>query len=336
MGKRRVKTKLPSVSHVIARTMGRLFLFDDDDKDEMRHLLGIVAGFCGVTIITYALMSHHIHLLIRCDGECHADEEELIRRYGILYSNEKTQELRTRWKMLREEGKLKELQREQDRLRRRMWDISAFMKLLKQLWTHNYNRRHEWDGTIWGGRFKSLLVAPESILAVLCYIDLNCVRAGCSPTPGEYPWCGFAEAMGPYGIGRSGEIDCRAELLKLYNADMTVDHPKDILSKHYLRYYQPCFSLGSLPAKFWDKDGQYIGPDLSPQHFFRCRNGYFTKGTLIGNRKSLEKLFPEVRYAFGPRRKTCARKIRGCKALEKELYVARDLRKMVLCRPLLV
>jgi hypothetical protein len=39
-----------------------------------------------------------------------------------------------------------------------MWDVSAFMKLLKQRFTQWFNRRRGRKGTLWEERFKSVLV----------------------------------------------------------------------------------------------------------------------------------------------------------------------------------
>ena len=40
----------------------------------------------------------------------------------------------------------------------RMWDLSSFMKVLKQRFTQWFNKKHGRDGYLWSGRFKSVLV----------------------------------------------------------------------------------------------------------------------------------------------------------------------------------
>lgn len=61
-----------------------------------------------------------------------------------------------------------------------MYNVSQFMKTLKQQVTQSYNRRHGRKGTLWEERFKSLLVQGRmgTLGAVASYIDLNAVRAG--------------------------------------------------------------------------------------------------------------------------------------------------------------
>ncbi len=44
------------------------------------------------------------------------------------------------------------------RVRRRLFDLSVFMKELKQRMTIAYNHSHDRTGTLWEGRFKCALV----------------------------------------------------------------------------------------------------------------------------------------------------------------------------------
>ncbi|MGE3312392.1 MAG: transposase, partial [Limisphaerales bacterium] len=62
----------------------------------------------------------------------------------------------------------------------RMYDVSAFMKLVKQRFTQWYNRRVGRKGTLWEDRFRSVLVegAGDALVTMAAYIDLNPVRAG--------------------------------------------------------------------------------------------------------------------------------------------------------------
>jgi hypothetical protein len=79
----------------------------------------------------------------------------------------------------------------------RMFSLSEFMKALKQRFTQWYNRRNGRTGTLWEGRYKSVIVEDEetALRTMATYIDLNPVRAGLTDDPGKYRWCGYAEAM---------------------------------------------------------------------------------------------------------------------------------------------
>ena len=62
--------------------------------------------------------------------------------------------------------------------RRRMNDISIFIKELKGRFAQWFNRRHGRYGALWAERFKSLLLeGGQAVATVAAYIDLNPVRA---------------------------------------------------------------------------------------------------------------------------------------------------------------
>ena len=89
---------------------------------------------------------------------------------------------------------------------RRMWDLSEFMKTLKQKFTGWFNRKHGRCGTLWESRFKSVLVegSRDCLLKVAAYIDLNAVRAGLAGDPKDYRWSGYAEAVAGDRAARKG------------------------------------------------------------------------------------------------------------------------------------
>ena len=106
----------------------------------------------------------------------------------------------------RERGQDKAAEELRERVLARMWDMSAFMKLLKQRFTQWYNRRQGRKGTLWEERFKSVLVdgAGDVLATMAAYIDLNPVRAGLVEDPKDYRWCGYAEAVAGGRAARAG------------------------------------------------------------------------------------------------------------------------------------
>lgn len=64
-------------------------------------------------------------------------------------------------------------------VRSRHGNLSAAMRQINGPYTLAVNKIHEWDGPVFGGRFRSQLVRDESRLAyILAYIHLNPLRAG--------------------------------------------------------------------------------------------------------------------------------------------------------------
>ena len=54
------------------------------------------------------------------------------------------------------------------------------------------NKTYRRTGTLWDSRYKSSLVQAETyLLACMRYIELNPVRAGMVPQPGDYPWASY-------------------------------------------------------------------------------------------------------------------------------------------------
>ena len=55
----------------------------------------------------------------------------------------------------------------------RMWDVSAFMKLLEQRFTQWFNRQQGRKGTLWEERFKSVLLngAGDTLATILLHIQ---------------------------------------------------------------------------------------------------------------------------------------------------------------------
>ncbi len=77
-----------------------------------------------------------------------------------------------------------------EELREKWSSLSEFMKEVKQTFSRYYNKLHDRRGTLWGERFKSLIVENgETLINCLAYVDLNAVRAGIVERPEDYRWC---------------------------------------------------------------------------------------------------------------------------------------------------
>ena len=76
-----------------------------------------------------------------------------------------------------------------NRLRRRMNDISEFIKTFKEVFNLWFKRTRDYCGSIWSGRFKSTLIEDGEYFA-RCkrYVQLNAVRAGIVSRIRDYQW----------------------------------------------------------------------------------------------------------------------------------------------------
>ena len=86
MRKPRIKlTDTPAVYHCISRIVGGQFLLDDPAKEQLRRMLWVQAEFCGLELITYAILSNHFHVLARVPEPGEIPDAELLRRAELLY-----------------------------------------------------------------------------------------------------------------------------------------------------------------------------------------------------------------------------------------------------------
>ena len=75
--------------HVISRTVGREFLFEEQEKEEFTRLLRKAAAYCGIEILTHAVMSNHYHVLIEVPERRELSESEILARVQAQVSAER-------------------------------------------------------------------------------------------------------------------------------------------------------------------------------------------------------------------------------------------------------
>lgn len=72
-------------------------------------------------------------------------------------------------------------------------NLSRCMRHINGIYTQKYNIRHKADGTLFRGRYKSVLVQEDSyLLQLIRYIHKNSVKAGLAENPGDYKWSSHA------------------------------------------------------------------------------------------------------------------------------------------------
>ena len=183
-----------AVYHCISRVVGGQMLLDSLGKEKLVELLGRLSAFCGVEVVTYAMMDNHFHVLVRVPPPPELSDEALLDKLSAFYGPKGV------WTVLAREG-LKDHGRIDAGIREsvvsRMGDVSAFMKEFKQRFSRWYNKQTGRFGTLWAERFTSLLVenALAPLRAVAAYIDLNPERALLVKDPKDYRFCGYAAAL---------------------------------------------------------------------------------------------------------------------------------------------
>ena len=182
--------------HVIARVASGAYLLEgDEDKGRLIDVLYRAAEFSGVRIANYVAMDNHLHLIVlvpASDGSP-VPAEEVLRRVEALYGADYARLLAAH---VAAKGVLAG-ERLLDGYRRRMGDLGEFMKTFKQRYTQWYNRRRGHVGTLWTGRFKSVLVEGGKYLRALArYVDHNPLRAHMVEKGKLYRWSCQGAARG--------------------------------------------------------------------------------------------------------------------------------------------
>jgi REP element-mobilizing transposase RayT len=143
-----------------------------------------LAGLFAVEIHSYSVMSNHLHLVVRTlpgRAEAWADAE-VARRWLWLFPGRggKRGQPPT-------EAAVMSLCQDPTRLaacRKRLADLSWFMRCLNEPIARRANREDECTGRFWEGRFKCQKLEDQgAVLACMAYVDLNPVRAGIAETP---------------------------------------------------------------------------------------------------------------------------------------------------------
>ena len=209
MRRARVKVDGEGYYHVMSRCALQEHLLVGEVKGMFLRILRRAERFSGVKVLDYCVMDNHFHLLVKVPKRREVPDGELDERMRILYGEAKADRIFARWKLLAAAGGSAAVERERNALRKRMYDLSEFMKTFKQRFSLWFCSNHgNLEGTIWQGPFHSVLVEGrrDALGAVSSYIALNPVRAGLVRDPGEYAWSG-------YGAACAGDAAAKAALL---------------------------------------------------------------------------------------------------------------------------
>lgn len=201
---RRIKSENDAFYHVMSRITGKRFLLKDERvKQIMLDSLRRSAAFSGVKVGAYVIMDDHFHLMIEVPTLETALEElamgtvpkgklperEVLRRIAILKGKKEANRIAAYVDCLKSNNQADEAEEELDRYRRRMQDLSQFVKTFKEVFNFRYKKLVKYSGSIWGERFKSTLIENAAYFQKCRdYIELNPCRAKMTEKPEEYRW----------------------------------------------------------------------------------------------------------------------------------------------------
>jgi putative transposase len=300
-------------------------LIDDVAKEVLRKQLWQVADYCGLEILTHAIMFNHFHVLVRVPQKTSVADAELIRRYRMLYPKpikDQAARFEAIQAQLQSNGPEALIWRSQQLPM--MGDLSPFMRLVKQRFLIWFNRSHDRYGTLWSERFKSVLVEVKSgvLRTMAAHIDLNAVRAGLVDDPKDFRFCGYGEAVAGNGPAQTG-----------LGAVMGGDSWRD--TQEHFR--QTLFGTGAavkanasrLSVDDFDRVIAEKGR-LPLAMVLRCRVRYFTEGAVPGSQAFVQSYLSTYQQQTGRRSRTAPRQIPHV-ADGGDLDTLRGLRQKAFC-----
>ncbi len=161
-----------AVYHIMSRTALDKFPFKDVDKDEFVKTMKKFSKIYFVEVLGFCIMGNHFHILVQMMPDRYFTDKDIKRRFERMYGKEcffnekQIPAFRAKWS-----------------------NISKYIQEIKQSFSRYFNKKYKRKGTLWGERFKSVIVEKgETLVNCLAYIDLNPLRAGLVKRPEDYRW----------------------------------------------------------------------------------------------------------------------------------------------------
>ena len=185
-----------TVHHLISRIAHRVYFLEDSERMDFLEVVRRTAEFAGIRLIGWCVMTNHFHLLVYLPAPIPVDEGEVLRRYGMLKGSSAAERMAAElasWRAVGEDGE-KRAAEWLGRQRRRMYSVGEFMKIVKQWFTEEYNRRHAHKGTLWESAYHDRVVPLRTADMAQClgYIHLNPIRAAATDRFDGYAWSSYA------------------------------------------------------------------------------------------------------------------------------------------------
>jgi len=144
-----------------------------------------LASVFGVDVLTYAILSNHLHLILRTRPDVIATwwDEEVAIRWLKIFPSRRLDELLAEPTQTDVETLVANKERKAI-VKARLSDPSWFMRALSELIARLANKQDECTGRFWKGRFKAKRITDDAgLLACSMYVDLNPIRAAMAESP---------------------------------------------------------------------------------------------------------------------------------------------------------
>jgi len=193
--------------HVTSRCVRRAYLCGEDTvsgksyehrRDWIESRARVLSSLFAIEICAYAVMSNHYHLVVKLvpDEANEWTEEDVLERWCSLF---KGPVLVQQYRAGDNLGEA-EVQTVRDCVavyRRRLSDLSWFMKCLNETIARKANKEDDCTGHFWESRFSSQgLKSEAALLSCMAYVDLNPVRSSIATTPETSDYTSIRSRLG--------------------------------------------------------------------------------------------------------------------------------------------
>ena len=221
------------------------------EKDYLVSIIKRLSSIYFSEVLGFCIMGNHFHLVTRMQPGVIYTDEEIKKRFSLMYADNTKRELMT----------------DQIPYYRQKWsNLSEYIKEIKQTFSRFYNKRHKRRGFFWADRFKSVLVSEgDTLINLLAYVDLNPVRAGIVEKPEAYRWSSIGYH---YQTGNKN---------KFLSTDFgLLEFSSMAESKRLKKYIEFVYLKGGLTdaSKLSETDSDSLAPLLR-------RNRYFIDGGIV-------------------------------------------------------
>jgi len=178
-----------SYYHCYGRCVRRAFLcgWDHEKNIDYSHRkiwvqkrLALLANTFAIDVLAFAVMSNHYHLVLNVNQNTAKawSDKQVIQRWHQIYAGEDVTHRFLEGEAL-EKFEIQLVKQFAKKWRKRLMDISWFMRCLNEFIARKANQEDHCTGRFWEGRFKcQALLDVEAVLSCMVYVDLNPVRAG--------------------------------------------------------------------------------------------------------------------------------------------------------------
>ena len=208
-------TEYNTVHHLTSRIAHRAFFLKEEERNDFVDLMRRVSAFSGVELLGWCVLDNHFHIYVYLPVPRQLTDEEVLSRFRLLkgdasrllddesddrivnpygQSGAECQTPRASSDGGREEARAKLVKS----IRRRMYSIAEYMRMIKKWFSDAYNEKNGHKGTMWEAVYGDHpFPLPEddeafnALRDILAYIHLNPVRAALTDEFDGYPWSSY-------------------------------------------------------------------------------------------------------------------------------------------------